>query len=452
MKAKEILNEERLNYCRNSREKMREEHFAAAEKKIGRAAVCELRELYNIYDEKGYIWRASLWQPEIGGFYFSASGRDAEGFLPDIESTVQTLRFTDSSGLNSARGKTYAEAVPEKMHSALSRFTKSLLDKEDGYFYHPQWGKGITVARRGRDLNWSLSLLDTFGETTDCPTARDRLSSVKKEDKTLLPDHLTSTEAFREYLNELLSFTDPKKKSYWAANLLQSQTPQIRAAGKEYIDLLFETVSERQREDNGLWEEGTNYASVNGLMKFALMFTSFERKLNHAAAAMNSCIDAALSDEKIVFCCQFYNPLITMGGLLQNMRKFGEKEEADRLQGVVIARAAEFIRKTKEKILTCKREDGGFSYNPVPSSKFSQKAPVGLGLDESDVNSSGICSTGCLSGLCESLGIPFIPIYSPEDGELFYELIENAEVYPKIYGKPDWFDDAIDPEKITETY
>ncbi len=452
MKIQEILTEERLSFCRKKREEMREEHFCSAEQTIGKSAVDELRRLYSIYDEKLYITRAALWQPEIGGFYFSSSGRDAEGFLPDIESTVQAMRFTDSSGLNAGRGSNYGEAVPDKMRKALSSFVHSLLDPDNGYFYHPQWGKGITIARRGRDLNWSLSLLDILGEKTQFPTARDRLSSMKKEDKKLLPEHLTSLTAFREYLTELLSFTDSKKKSYWAANLLQSQTPQIRAAGNEYADLLFEMVNERQREDNGLWEEGVSYASVNGLMKLTLMFTSFGRKLRNATAAMDSCIEAALSDERIVFCCQFYNPLITMSGILDNMRKYGEKEEADRLQAFVISRAADFISKTRKKILTCKRDDGGFSYNPEPHSQFSQKAPVGLGLDESDVNSTGICSTGCLFGLCESLGFPTVPIFCKEDGDLFYELIENAEIYPKIYGKPDWFDDAINPEKITETY
>ncbi len=449
---KKILTEERLSVCRASRNATREIYYRDAEQKIGRAAVDELRGLYNIYDEKLYLWFASLWQPEIGGFYYATSGRDTKGFLPDIESTVQALVFTRSSGLTFGRGETFISAAPESMKKGLSRFVHSLFDPEDGYFYHPQWGKNIVTARRGRDLSWALQLLSALGEKTSAPTATERLGATDKKDNTLLPEHLRSLEAWRQYLFELLAFADPKKKSYWVANLLQSQTVQIKAAGQEYIDAFFDMVNERQREDNGLWEPQVNYASVNGMMKFSLIFTALGGHMNNAVAAINSAMDAAMSDEKIGFCCQFYNPLVTVNNILLNIKRSGKEELANKLGAAVIARAPEYISKTKEKILTCKCKDGGFSYNPGHSSALSQKAPVGLGENESDVNAASICSTGCMRNLCVNLGIPEIPLFSSQDGALFYDLIENARVHEKIYEKPDWFDDAIDPAKLKETY
>ena len=38
-------------------------------------------------------WLANLYDSEQGGFYYSASARDYEGFLPDIESTKQAITF-----------------------------------------------------------------------------------------------------------------------------------------------------------------------------------------------------------------------------------------------------------------------------------------------------------------------------------------------------------------------
>ncbi len=446
-----LITPERLEVCRADRTATREKYFADAEGRIGREAVEELRSLYKIFDERMYIWLAGLWEPEIGGFYFSSSGRDTEGFLPDIESTVQALTFMETSGLTD--GKKYIDAASDLMKEALTRFVKSLEDPEDGYFYHPQWGKNIITARRGRDLSWSLQLLRALDVTPDYPTATERLASADKKDNALIPGHFRSIEAFGAYLDEMLAFTDPKKKSYWVANAFQSQTVQIKAAGQEYIDLFFKKVEEKQLPSNGLWEEQVNYASVNGLMKFALIYTAFDKPIKYAVKALNSTIDAAMSDEHIVFCCQFYNPHITINNLLHNMKLSGNAEQASELRQVIINRAPEYLRISREKIRECRSADGAFSYNSSHAySKLSQKAPVSLGLNEGDVNATGISSTGCIRNICANLELPVIPMFGREDAKLFYQLIDNAYVHEKLIPKPAWFDDAIDPEKLTDTY
>ncbi len=446
-----LITPKRLEICRDDREATRERYFKEAEKTLGKEAVCELRNLYSIYDERMYIWLAGLWQPEIGGFYFSKSGRDTEGFLPDIESTAQALNFIETSGLT--LGKSYIEAAPEAMRAALEKFVKGLQDPDDGYFYHPQWGKNIITARRGRDLSWSLGLLRKLGVKPDYLTATDRLASADKKDNILMPEHLRTLEAFEKYLDEMLAFTDPKKKSYWVANAFQSQTPQIKAAGKDYVELFFKKVGEKQLAHNGLWEPQLNYASVNGLMKLSLIYTALDGQLSYAVEALNSTIDVAMSDEHIVFCCQFYNPHVTINNILLNMKKVGNEAIAEELRRVIINRAPEYLRISKEKILMCRSADGVFSYNSAHAgSRLSQKAPVGLGLNEGDVNAAGISSTGCIRNICANLRLPLIPMFGKEDSILFYELINAAYVHKKVNPKPDWFEDAIDPNKLTETY
>ena len=74
-------------------------------------------------------------------------------------------------------------------------------------------------------------------------------------------------------------------------------------------------------------------------------------------------------------------------------------------------------------------------------------APVSLGgLNDPGINGACICINGTLRELCTALGIPVIPVFCDEDAELFHELINSAEQYPKIYEKPEWFESYLVPE------
>ena len=144
--------------------------------------------LYTLYGKELVTWVASLYskgymdaENEIwaGGFYASTAGRDTYGYGPDLQCTVQLLRFLESSGVFTNAG----DDVPEWMRHQLVYFAKSL-QHENGYFYHPQWGKEFTdtkLSRRGRDLSWGITLLEEFGErpqyTTPSGTSGDGQSA-----------------------------------------------------------------------------------------------------------------------------------------------------------------------------------------------------------------------------------------------------------------------------------
>ncbi len=437
-----VITEERLEKCRQARKIMREEKFEEVRPILGDKAIDELRDLYNIFDENYYIWLASLYDPEIGGFYFAQSGRDAKGFLPDIESTVQALHCTAAMGLTF--GKPLKEAYSDKIKERLVSFTKSLQDPENGYIYHPQWGRKINIPRRGRDLNWAVSLMESLDAKFLYPTPLDKKKDGSKSAS--LPDFLQNIDAFKEYLAAF----DLKTRSYWVGNMLQSQTRQIKAAGDDFVRVLFDWLKENQRSDNGLWQEVTNYDSVNGLMKLSLIYTALEEPIPDSRAALQSAINAALSDDKITFCCQFYNPFSTMSAILWNIKKFEGAEEAKVLRDQIIAQAPEIIRKTREKVSLCKNPNtGAFSYNPYGASmaKVSMMAPVALGLpDDSDVNGGTICLNGAVRNMCDAFGIKVIPAFCDEDATLFHDILNNAEQYPKIYEKPEWFEERLRPE------
>ena len=124
-------------------------------------AVAEaVEELYGLYDSELAAWFASLYDARVGGFYYSESARDNDrvtfqdkeyDLLPDIESTLQALGFVKTSGIAEGYSNPYREFLPEWMQKRTLAFAMSLEDP-DGYFYHPQWGKNISVSRRGRDL------------------------------------------------------------------------------------------------------------------------------------------------------------------------------------------------------------------------------------------------------------------------------------------------------------
>ena len=432
------ISAERLEKVRAARAEMQEPYFVEAEKKLGKETADALRELFSIYNESIYIWLAGLWDPKIGGFYFSESGRDTEGLLPDIESTVQALACLSSNGMFG--GKDFGEGVSENMRKKLGEFVCSLEDPEDGFFYHPQWGKAITISRRGRDLSWSIRLLEALGMKAPYPTVADRLRAAKNgnsdESGAKLPEHFTSPEKFKEYLEE----RDLSTRSYFVGNQLQAQQRELEAAGKEYIDVLMDWLYKHQREDNGLWQEVVNYDSVNGLMKLGLIYANLGIAIPRAEKALESTITAAMSDQEITFVCQFYNPLTTICNLLNSVGKVSGNERKEELRQVLIEKAPELIRKTRDKVLCCRSMtyDGVFRYQKYgdKSGGVSQGLAVGLRVHDDDVNGCSIAVNGVVPYICGMLGLPKIPLFGEEDRKLFMELIESAEQYPKINEYP----------------
>ena len=434
---------DRLAKAREAREKRRETCYNKAREVIGDEGVLALKEYMTLYDERIYLWAASLWDTDRGGFYYSLSARNTEGFIPDIESTVQMMRFIYNSGLYEGRGEYYGDATPDFMKEKLVSFAQSLIDPEDGYVYHPQWGYNIKVSRRGRDLNWTVSMLRQFEVEPKYKTALERLSEQGKceEKSTLLPEHLTSLEKFKEYL---VQFEDPENKyciykwSYGLGNHLSSQTMQIKAAGEEYANILFEWIERFQREDNGLFEEGVCYKSLNGLMKIVLIYTSYGRPFPNAIKALESTIEVISGDETPRWVACYYNPWITLHNLFNNVRKFGDAKKAEELEAQVQKNAATLIRNTYNKSAVFKKPDGAFSYYPETSIASSQGAPVALvGLPEGDVNATAIASTGTLMNMCLALGIEPVSIFCREDGEIFLDLIKNAKPIVKTEPIPE---------------
>ena len=436
----EILTKERLEYVRREREKYRSDAFEAAKFIIPADAMRELKELYEHYDEKTYIWYAGLYDPERCAFYYSNSARDTELYLPDVESTAQAYKFFQNNGFVSSESPITLEKYKE-FRLRTSKFVYDL-QSPDGYFYHPQWKENIGTSRKGRDYCWSKNFLAEVGVKPkyELPTAKKENGEKSK----LLPPHLQDIEAYRSYLAE----HDLSKRSYSIGNLIDSQTSQISAAGKEFAELTVFWLNEHQRTDNGLWQEEINYDSVNGLMKISGCYPGLGAVLPNAYQGLKSAITAAVSDERMKFVCEHYNPWVAMGNVFKGQKGF-EREDIQSLRNLLWDNAASLIKKTKEKIMVFKKEDGSFSYFKKMSACIAQGAPAAVPrTNEGDVNATGI-SHGTVRCMCVALGIPMIPFYCPADGELLFELLENAPKIEKKFKNPggDKFPDRVPYEE-----
>lgn len=438
------ISDQRLEKAKIAREKYRELYYKKAREVIGDEGIVALKEFMSLYDERNYLWSASLWDPEIGGFYYSTSASITDGYLPDIESTVQMMRSLTSSGIitRDVDGR-YGETTPPDMREKLIAFAQSLFDPDDGYVYHPQWGKNITVTRRGRDLNWAVGMLrNVFKVEPIVKPATDRLASNdNRAEKSSLPEHLTSPEKFREYLTQFENEDRDyciKKVSYRLGNYINAQAYQIQAAGKEYADILVDWFAKHQLTDNGAWTPGVTDDSVNGLMKIALTYSILGRAMPNVERAMETAIEYAKSDVLPTWVCAPYNTWHTLNSLICNSIANGNREIVERLRKNLIDNAPELIRNTRRKVEIFKKSDGAFSYYPKTSISGSQMAPVApTELPEGDVNANSIATTGTLCNMCDVLKIPVIPMFCPEDGEIFFELIKSAKPIVKTEPIPE---------------
>ncbi len=144
------------------------EAWRSLEAVVGVETADAFRTLYSMYTDDMVEWVANLYDPGVGGFYASSGGRDGAEFGPDVQCTVQLLRFIASSGMVNNISTDAMIHIPEFMQQQMIYFAKSLQDPTNGYFYHPQWGKVLTdthLSRRGRDLGWATDLLSTFNSS-----------------------------------------------------------------------------------------------------------------------------------------------------------------------------------------------------------------------------------------------------------------------------------------------
>lgn len=446
---------------KNELEAIREAEIAADLRRLGSAAgaqggdvVASVRDLYEIYKPEAIDWIGGLYDREACAFYYSESARDNEPYFPDAESTKQALSFFTSSGLAREVGG-YQNMFPEGIRRGFIRFAKSMQD-ENGYFYHPGWGKERTdkvITRRSRDLGWCTSMLRDFGAMPTYPTPNGyegdyidafgrpvsgKCEKTEKNERVAEPkiyaENLRSAEAFRAYLGT----KDIENRSYHACSELITQAGQIverdrlvteACGGERLMDILISWLDAHQHPESGHWHPVSNYYAVNGLYKAARIYNAAGLAMPYAEAAVRSAMEAITSGEAMGAVVDIFNSWSAISYLLDNQRRYGG-EEGERLIRRVThelrAEARTTLGVTKEKLSGFLKADGSFSYCPDRSAHVSAGMPVAVPYtDEGDVNATTIAISGVAGSIFSSLGLSEaqVRIYTSADRERLLALM-----------------------------
>ena len=446
-----------------------------------------LKELYTLYTDDMVNWFANLYDPVTGGFYYSNSARDNVGFLPDLESTYQTLGFIATSGMIEGRIKDF---IPEDMQNQIIAFTRGLQDQTSGYFYHPQWTRADTDAhpeRRGRDVSNAVKILAYFGKLPlyDAPDGTKGESSVALAASKLtgrlststvsavsmvtyasseegVPSYLLNDENFSAYLAQYDETI--KTEAYWVGNLLESMATQIVQRDKVLAErgetyslakIATDWLTSHQDSETGLWEtyEGQEYDCVNGILKISSAYSKLGYPVPNALKLLDYAIDAITSSADPHHVCCVLNTWYAITILTTNISSFSETAEEDiaAIRDECISNYPEMITATKEKLALFVKGDGaskgGFSYFQNRTSDTSQGMKVALyNVNEADVNATYICSSGTLGHIFNFLGVQQLDIFAPADGLRFLmtvdslgPIVKNTEIPPE----PIQFEDGV---------
>lgn len=425
---------------------------------ISDGAIAAMKELYTLFNEDTYMWIASLYDPDIGAFYFSESARDNLGFLPDVESTRQVLTFMLRTGLAADFNNNLDEAIPDEISDKMVAFTKSLQDSRDGYFYHQQWGKDITVNRRGRDLTWSLAILKYFGESPNYPTPMDKYdvedemmsfayekampapfgtscaasvavltSSVVNASANEAP--LGSAEELLEWMRSL----DFANNSHTYGQIFSSQASVIKAAG--YADVALDYLYEIQDPGTGHWESTPSWGSVGGLLKLSSAIANLGGVIHYPEKAIQSCMDVLLSDAPQTSMTGVYNCVNGSSNVMNSMNREGKNDEVKAIQAEMRENAEALILACLRKIVTYRNENGSFGYWEDRTSTHAQGALISLGVDDGELNGT-LLATGSITGLISIMGLPTVRVYGPDDYTAFIDELLNAGKIVKSDPKP----------------
>ena len=449
-----------------------DERWAALETYLsdnnGTAIVAALKSLFTLYDSEMVTWLAELYDPEIGGFYYSKSGLRTEGYLPDAESTSQALRILSDCGAIIKYGNNYAKALPTEMAEQIIDFVYNLQDK-NGYFYHPQWSKELVdqkTSRRSRDLGHCTGILNKFGVkpryTPANQTATEDVSYVSPLTSPLGGDTViavssvviateSSGEAYSPFLENISTFKTWLSKqniatgSYSIGNNLTSiygdiknrdmalGTFDVSDSENSLIGYLIKWLNDNQNPENGLWHAESNYYGVNGLMKISGVYNKAGVPMPNSAKAVEAALAAMTTDEKPTGITCIYNTWYAVNRVLTIMNNYGSESDvadAAALRARLYESAPAAIAATREKLSIYVKEQGSSSYNPEATIANSQGCPVAIaGSVEGDVNATCMATTDTLNYIWSCLQVPGaskVYMFGTESWLEFLDVIENA--------------------------
>lgn len=378
--------------------------------------ICDaLADFYSLYRGSMLEWIASIWDPASGGFYYSLSAKETEGYDPDIESTGQAMGVIQDLGLTPD-----PFIMPEPFVGKVVNYLRELQDP-DGYFYHRKWGKNINTSRRARDLASARWVVEGYGSSLKYTSAIDRINAAKASsaDEYKVPEHLKDKQSFVKYLDGL----NINANSYSTGQIIAMQASEIKAAGLDSVCVDFLNATQKE---NGIWESELNYATANGVLKICHAYNAFGADIPRFELVVDAILNTALRTERPNAIVDVFNPLMGVHYLRDIIRNTGRAERIESAEASIIEKAVEIIELTRSKISLFRQDSGAFSYLPRGQKRgefaWSQGVIVAPGLDEADMNATQLAKATQLL-LTEALGLDTGLPYTVDDGAEFFGLL-----------------------------
>lgn len=421
--------------------------------------VSALKTMYTMYTDDLIEWYANLYDPNFGAWYCTTSGKQNEGFLPDIESTSQALNFLNCSGLLDHAGCDWRNVLSDEMKEKLIRFAKRM-QEPNGFFYNflktVEQGDA-SLGKRGRDVGWCTGILRTLGAspTYDTPNGligdgitydgkrveKPKCANTESTEtrSTSYPDYLENKETFLKYLNEEVDIVN---KSYFYGNQLNGTFGQIKARdealkaqGADYslCDTLIEWLNERIDPKTGYWSPAPTFAGTNGYFKVIVIYNAWGYPYPELEKAADSVICGILGDEPSTGnICEVYNLWSALISTKENA-KFCHSEEMRekilaKINELMLVKGEAAILNTYKKQSAYQMPDGAYAHNVVKCITAHQGSiPVGLGLTEGDVDAIGKATIGIVNNIFSAYEIEKVPIYSKREWDTYFSIMKNAK-------------------------
>ncbi len=369
-----------------------------------------LSRIYGLFTTDMLSWLAGLFDPNTGGFYYSNSGRDNDGFLPDIESTNQVLSILERTGAISSY-----DDIPLLLKREITFFVCQREDRESGFYFQPgcSYDNSLThITRLARDLAAASSLADRLSVGRAGGGSMANALSLSGQGEIL--SHLSSPEA-------LLSFLGGLPLNHETTSLLASQIGLIDSAGLK--DTLCDFLISRQDPKTGLFGDADDRTSVSAFHGISWIFIASDRYLPGCDKAVAHILKqlSAPTMNTVYYASSCWRSLANIAGICR-----ADKEVYGRVISEICASAEQPLINTYKALSSSLWDDGSFSYYPGGSCHISQGVPVALpGAREGDVNAT-LLAVDVLNSMYQATGLENVrtPIFKSGDFAHFINKIK----------------------------
>nr|MBE6544708.1 hypothetical protein [Oscillospiraceae bacterium] len=399
----------------------REESFAMIEKTFGTETTDAVRMLCNLFDYRLYVLLANLYDPGVGGFYYSSSARNTKRYLPDVESTGQALGIIEKLGLSAEAEEIvvgddtyrYPNFLPDEMISELYSFVSGL-KAHNGYYYHSQWGTSINTTRLESDKAWGEYLVSILGKGIGVDA--EEAASAVIADIVQTEENDAERTTLINYLEKNLSVD-----SYTVSENLKANFDAIKSYGlvSDVVEYLNANLL-----SNGLYENRSNFKTINALANFIGMFGD-ALVFTDGAATVNSAISTIYyKEDSPSSIYDIYNCWVVIDTILSGLTE----EDAAALKAAIREQTVDLLQATFDKLSVFKNVDGGFSTNVEKSGQYYKEMLVAVeAANESDINATYMAVVTVFDYLLPILGIDTPEIFFGFDADYFLQSVENLE-------------------------